>query len=167
MKKLISEFKTFISKGNVLDMAIGVIIGSAFGKITTSLVNELLMPFIGLIFGGTDATQVLNVTVRKEVLDEAGNVVTPATVLAFGNFINTVINFIVIAFVCFVIIKVFNKAKEMTEKKKLEEEAAAKAKADAEAKAKAEEEAKAAEYARNHTPEIELLTEIRNLLQKK
>lgn len=167
MKKLISEFKTFISKGNVLDMAIGVIVGGAFGKITTSLVNELLMPLIGFIFGGTDATQALNFTLRKAVLDEAGNEITPATVLAFGNFLNTIINFVVIAFICFLIVKVFNKAKESAEKKKAEAAAAEKAKAEAEAKAKAEEEAKAAEYARLHTPEIELLTEIRDLLQKK
>ena len=166
MKKFFAEFKAFITKGNVLDMAIGVIIAGAFGTITTSLVNGVLMPFIGWVFGGTDATEALNVTLKAAVLDEAGEVVTPATVLAFGTFLNAIINFVIIAFICFVIVKSFNKAKSVAEKKKLEEEAAAKAAAEEEAKQKAEEEAKAAKEARLQEPDILLLKEIRDLLKK-
>ena len=157
MKKMLSEFKTFISKGNVLDMAIGVIIATAFGKITTALVNNVLMPFIGWIFGGTDATAALNITLKEAVLDEAGNVVEEASVLGFGTFLNTIIDFVIVAFICFLIVKAFNKAKEVAEKKKkAEEEAAA-------AAAAAEEAAKEPEL----TADQQLLTEIRDLLKAK
>ena len=77
MKKLVNEFKEFITRGNVLDMAIGVIIATAFGKITTSLVNDLLMPFIGWICGSRDMTA-LNVVVRPAELDAAGEVLVPS-----------------------------------------------------------------------------------------
>ena len=87
MKKFFGEFKAFIMRGNVLDMAVGVIIATAFGKITTSLVNDVLMPVIGYIFGGSDAADALNVTLRAAVLDAEGNVVTPASVLGFGTFL--------------------------------------------------------------------------------
>ena len=156
MKKMFQEFKTFISKGNVLDMAIGVIIATAFGKITTALVNNVLMPFIGWIFGGSNATDALNITLKEAVLDAEGNVVTEASVLGFGTFLNTIIDFVIVAFICFLIVKAFNKAREKAEaKKKAAEEAAAAAKA-------AEEAAKPKEP----TTE-ELLAEIRDLLAKK
>jgi len=156
MKKMLQEFKTFISKGNVLDMAIGVIIATAFGKITTALVNNVLMPFIGWIFGGSNATDALNITLKEAVLDAEGNVVTEASVLGFGTFLNTIIDFVIVAFICFLIVKAFNKAREKAEaKKKAAEEAAAAAKA-------AEEAAKPKEP----TTE-ELLAEIRDLLAKK
>lgn len=155
MKKFLNEFKTFISKGNVLDMAIGVIVGGAFGKITTALVNNVLMPFIGWVFGGTDLTKVLDITIKEAVLDEAGNVVEEASVLGFGTFLNTIIDFVIVAFVCFLIIKVFNKARDLAEKKKKEEEAAAAA-----AAAAAE-----AEKAPELTADQQLLTEIRDLLK--
>ena len=74
MKKFFHEFKEFISRGNVMDMAIGVIIASAFGKITTSLVNDVFMPFIGWLIGGIDLAK-LNVTLAPAVVDEAGEVV--------------------------------------------------------------------------------------------
>lgn len=151
MKKFIEEFKTFISKGNVLDMAVGVIIATAFGKITTSLVNDVFMPFIGWIIGEVDLSK-LNVVLSPEVLDEAGEVVTPAVVMAVGTFISTIIDFILIAFVVFLIVKTFNAAKQKAEeKKKAEEEAAA-----------AEEEAKEPEL----SEEVKLLMEIRDLLKK-
>lgn len=151
MKKFIEEFKTFISKGNVLDMAVGVIIATAFGKITTSLVNDVFMPFIGWIIGEVDLSK-LNVVLSPEVLDEAGEVVTPAVVMAVGTFISTIIDFILIAFVVFLIVKTFNAAKQKAEeKKKAEEEAAA-----------AEEEAKEPEL----SDEVKLLMEIRDLLKK-
>ncbi len=118
MKKFLNEFKAFIMRGNVLDLAVGVIVASAFGKITASLVNDLLMPFIGWIFGGTDAATVLNVTLKPAVVDSSGTVVEQATVLGFGTFLNTVIDFIIIAFIVFCIVKAFNKARSLAERKK-------------------------------------------------
>ena len=156
MKKMLNEFKTFINKGNVLDMAIGVIIAGAFGKITTSVVNDILMPVIGAIFGGSSLQDTLNITLRPAVLDEAGEVVKEACVLGLGNLITYIIDFIIVAFICFLIVKAFNKAKEKAEaKKKAEEEAAAAAAAAAEA-----------EKPKAPTTE-ELLAEIRDLLAKK
>jgi large conductance mechanosensitive channel len=124
MKKLITEFKAFIQRGNVLDMAIGVIIATAFGKITTSLVNDVFMPFISWIVGARDMTA-LNIVVRSEVLDEAGNVVKEGITLGFGTLLGAIIDFILVALVVFAIVKVFNKAHEITEahKKKEEEQA--------------------------------------------
>lgn len=127
MKKLISEFKEFIMRGNVLDMAIGVIIATAFGKITTSLINDVLMPFIGWILGTRDMTA-LNVLVRPEVTNEAGEVVQEAITLGFGTLLATIIDFILVALVVFAIVKSFNKAREIAEaklKKQKEAEAAA------------------------------------------
>ena len=167
MKKMFAEFKAFIAKGNVLDMAIGVIIATAFGKITTAVVNNILMPIIGAIFGGSSLTDSLNITLRPAVLDEAGEVVKEANVLGIGTLLTAIIDFIIVAFICFLIVKGFNKAWASAEKKKKEEEARAKAEAEAEAKAKAEEEAKAAKEARLQEPDIVLLKEIRDLLQKK
>ncbi|MBQ2043145.1 MAG: large conductance mechanosensitive channel protein MscL, partial [Firmicutes bacterium] len=83
---MIQEFKEFIMRGNVLDMAVGVIIAGAFGKITASLVNDILMPFISLIFGTRDMTA-LNIIVREAVLDGEGNVVKEAIVLGFGTLV--------------------------------------------------------------------------------
>lgn len=126
MKKFFNEFKTFIMRGNVLDMAVGVIVGGAFGKITTSLVNDLLMPFISWLCGTRDMS-VLNVLVRPaEIVD--GEVVREAITLGFGSFIGTLIDFILIALVVFLIIKAVNEAHKMFEKK--EEEAAAEPEAD-------------------------------------
>ena len=127
MKKLFSEFKEFIMRGNVLDMAIGVIIATAFGKITTSLINDVFMPFLGWILGTRDMTA-LNVLVRPEVTNEAGEVVQEAITLGFGTFVAAIIDFILVALVVFAIVKAFNKAHEIAEaklKKKKEEEAAA------------------------------------------
>ena len=104
MKKFIEEFKTFIAKGNVLDMAVGVIIATAFGKITTSLVNDVFMPFIGWIIGDVDLTE-MNIVLSPAVLNEAGEEITPAVVMAIGTFISTIIDFILIAFVVFLIVK--------------------------------------------------------------
>ena len=130
MKKLVKEFKEFISRGNVLDMAIGVVIATAFGKITTSLVNDILMPFIGWIFGSRDMTA-LNVVIREAVTNDAGEVVKDAITLGFGTFVGTIIDFVLVALVVFGIVKVFNKARE----KKAAEEAAAAAAAAAAAPA--------------------------------
>ena len=125
MKKFFSEFKAFIMRGNVLDMAVGVIIATAFGKITTSLVNDVFMPFLSWIFGARDMTA-LNVVVREAVMD-GETVVKEAITLGFGNFVGAIIDFVLVALVVFCIVKAFNKAHEAAEakKKKAEEEAAA------------------------------------------
>lgn len=125
MKKLLSEFKAFIMRGNVLDMAVGVIVATAFGKITTSLVNDVFMPFISWIFGARDMTA-LNLLVRPEVVNEAGEVTQTAITIGFGTFVASIIDFILVALVVFLIVKAFNKAHEMAEaKKKAAEEQAA------------------------------------------
>lgn len=124
MKKMFAEFKAFISRGNVLDMAIGVIIASAFGKITTSLVNDVLLPFISLIFGARDMTA-LNLVVREAVMD-GEVVVKEAITIGFGTLVGTIVDFILVALVVFAIVKAFNKAHEAAEaKKKAAEEAEA------------------------------------------
>ena len=150
MKKFAEEFKTFIMRGNVLDMAIGVIVATAFGKITTSLINDVIMPFISFIFGARDMTA-LNLLVRPEVLDAEGNVVQTAITIGFGTFVATIVDFILIAFVVFLIVKAANKAGE---KKRLE----------AEAKAAAEAAAKAAEPVPPTTEELlaQILEEIKS-----
>lgn len=123
MKKLISEFKTFIMRGNVLDMAVGVIVATAFGKITTSLINDVLMPFIGWICGTRDMTA-LNIMVRPAELNEAGEVVREAITLGFGNFVAAIVDFLLVSLVVFLIVKAFNTAHELSEKRKKAEEAA-------------------------------------------
>ena len=126
MKKFVEEFKTFITRGNVLDMAIGVIIGGAFGAITSSLVANVITPLLAWIFG-TPNTDALNITLRAAELNAEGEVVMEALVLGLGTFVGAIINFLVIALVLFSVIKAFNKAREAAEamKKKEEEEAAA------------------------------------------
>ncbi len=120
-KGFITEFRDFIMRGNVIDMAIGVIIATAFGKITTSLVNDVMMPFIGWLIGDIDLSQV-NIVLVEEVLDEAGAVVEPGVVIGIGTLLVTIIDFIIIAFVVFLIIKMLAKAKELAEAKKAKEE---------------------------------------------
>ena len=124
MKKLFNEFKAFIMRGNVLDMAIGVVIAGAFGKITTSLVNDLILPLVSWICGTRDMTA-LNILVRPAVYDEAGEVVKEAITLGFGSFVGTVIDFLLIALVVFAIVKVANKAHDLAHKKEEAEEEAA------------------------------------------
>ncbi len=123
MKKLISEFKTFIMRGNVLDMAVGVIVATAFGKITASLINDVLMPFIGWICGTRDMTA-LNVMVRPAELNESGEVVREAITLGFGSFVAAIIDFLLVSLVVFLIVKAFNTAHELSEKRKKAEESA-------------------------------------------
>ena len=119
MKKLIEEFKKFIMRGNVLDMAIGVVIATAFGKITSSLVNDLLMPFISWICGSRDMSA-LNIVLRPaEVVN--GEMVNEAIIFGLGSFVGTVIDFLLIALVVFLILKAFNKASELTHRKAEEE----------------------------------------------
>ena len=123
-KGFFSEFKEFIMRRNVLDMAIGVIIASAFGKITTSLVNDVIMPAVGSLLGKVDLSE-LNIVLREAVM-EGDTVVTPAVQIGIGTFLVTVIDFLIIAFVVFIIVKLFGKAKEIADaklKKATEEEA--------------------------------------------
>lgn len=125
MKKFIEEFKTFITKGNVMDMAIGVIIGGAFGAITKSLVDNVITPLLAFLFGAPN-TDALNITLRATELNEAGEVTKEALVLGLGTFVGAILNFLIIALVLFSVIKAINKARELAEKaKKKEEEEAA------------------------------------------
>ena len=117
-KGFITEFKEFIMRGNVLDMAIGVIIATSFGKITTSLVNDVFMPFLGWIIGDLDLTQ-MNLVLVEEVKDAAGEIVTPGVTIGFGAFLSTIIDFVLVALIIFLMIKVFNTARELAEAKLL------------------------------------------------
>ncbi len=110
---LIKEFKAFAMRGNVVDMAVGIIIGGAFGKIVTSLVNDVIMPPIGILLGNTDFSE-LGIVLKKETLDAAGAVV-PAVMLRYGMFINTVINFVIVALAIFMVVKLMNSLKKKEE----------------------------------------------------
>ena len=129
VKKGFNEFKSFISRGSVVDMAVGVIIGGAFGKIVTSLVNDILMPLIGVIVGGVDFS---NLSIK----------VGDATI-AYGNFIQTIFDFLIVAFCIFLMVKLFERFRK---------------------KEKKEEEKK--EEAPKKSDEVLLLEEIRDLLAK-
>ena len=106
LKKNASDFKKFISRGNVVDMAVGVIVGGAFGKIVTSLVNDVLMPLIGVLLGGLDFTE-LSIKVGDASI-------------AYGNFIQTIFDFLIIAFCIFLMVKLFERLKKKEEPKKEE-----------------------------------------------
>ncbi|TAE30408.1 MAG: large-conductance mechanosensitive channel protein MscL [Cytophagales bacterium] len=101
---MLKEFRTFISQGNVLDLAVGLVIGAAFGKIVTSLVEDIINPVVGLALGGVDFSQM------KLVLKEAAGA-TPEVAIRYGNFMNTVIQFVVVAWVIFMIVKAANRAR--------------------------------------------------------
>ena len=151
MKKLFEDFKHFCTKGNILELATGVMIGGAFSTIVNSLVNDLLMPFIAWVCGSRDMTA-LNVVVREEVVNEAGEVLQKGITLGFGTFVGTIIDFLLIALTVFLIVRSFNKAKDKAEAKKRA----------------AEEAAKAAEPEAPPAPTTEeLLTKILEELQKK
>ena len=98
MKKFIEEFKAFAMRGNVLDMAVGVVIGGAFGKITTSLVNDIIMPVVSLLTNGIDFSQ-WKLVLQQAVVTAAGEVQTPEVAINFGNLIAVVLDFLIIAFV--------------------------------------------------------------------
>lgn len=116
----VKEFKEFALKGNVMDMAVGIIIGGAFGKIITSLVNDVIMPVIGVVIGGADFKSLKHVFTPgiAEVKDAAGTVVTPAVpelALNYGMFIQNILDFFIIALCIFIIIKMMNKFKKAEE----------------------------------------------------
>ena len=136
MKKFFAEFREFAMRGNVLDMAVGVILGGAFGKITTSLVNDVFMPLIGLLIGGVDLGK-LNIVLK------AATETTESVTLGIGTFLSTIIDFVLVAFVIFLMVKTINRFHR-----------------------KKEEEAPAEEEPAGPTTE-ELLTEIRDLLKDK
>ena len=146
----LQDFKAFAMKGTVVDMAVGVIIGGAFGKIVTSVVNDLFMPVIGMLVGGVNFTD-LKLTLKDAVpeqLNEAGEVIqaaVPAVTLNYGNFLQQTFDFLIIAFSIFLFISLI---KKMTEKKKVEE-------------------APAPAPAPEPSAEEKLLTEIRDLLKNK
>lgn len=108
------EFKEFAFKGNVLDMSIGVIIGGAFGKIVTSLVNDIIMPFFGFLTAGTDFTS-LKLVLSPAVLDAAGNVLKPEAALMYGNFIQNIFDFFIIAFCIFFFVQQITKLRKQEE----------------------------------------------------
>lgn len=110
---LIKEFKEFAVKGNVVDLAVAVIIGGAFGKIVSSFVNDIVMPPIGVLLGGVDFKD-LSLTIRDAYTSEAGEEIA-AVVLSYGNFIQNVVDFLIIAFVIFMAIKGINSMKKKEE----------------------------------------------------
>ncbi len=140
--KFLNEFKTFAMRGNVIDMAVGIIIGGAFGKIVSSVVSDLIMPPIGLLIGGVNFTD-LKLTLKHAQLDAAGQVLNPAVTINYGMFMQTLLDFVIIAFSIFLLIKLINK---LTTKK---------------------EEAPAPAEPAKPSDDVVLLTEIRDLLKEK
>lgn len=111
--KLLDEFKAFALKGNVVDMAVGIIIGGAFGKIVSSLVSDIIMPPIGLLIGGVNFTN-LHIVLQKAHVNEAGKTIEAVT-MNYGNFIQTTLDFLIIAFSIFMVIKFMNKLRTKKE----------------------------------------------------
>ena len=108
--KMLQEFKQFAMRGNVMDMAIGIIIGAAFGKIVSSVVADVIMPPIGMLLGGMDFSS-LSITLKEATEN------TPAVLLKYGVFINTIIDFVIIAFAIFMLVKGINSLKKKEEEK--------------------------------------------------
>lgn len=106
---LVKEFKDFAMRGNVVDMAVGIIIGGAFGKIVSSVVSDIIMPPIGLLLGGMNFSD-LGIVLKAATVDDAGNAIAAVT-LNYGKFIQTTIDFIIIAFAIFIMIRVMNRLK--------------------------------------------------------
>ena len=113
---LIGEFKKFAMRGNVVDLAVGIIIGGAFGKIVSSIVNDIIMPPIGLVIGGVNFTD-LKLQMRGPVADETGKVIKAAVTLNYGNFLQTTVDFLIIAFAVFMVIKLMNQLTKKEEAK--------------------------------------------------
>jgi large conductance mechanosensitive channel len=110
-----SEFREFAVKGNVMDMAVGIIIGAAFGKIVTSLVNDIIMPPIGVLIGGVDFSA-LAVLLKEAVVAADGAILKPAVTLNYGKFIQTVLDFTIVAWAIFLLVKVMNRMRRIAEK---------------------------------------------------
>lgn len=138
MKKVLQEFKQFAMRGNVVDMAVGIIIGAAFGKIVTSVVSDIIMPPIGVLVGGVNFSD-LKVTLKDAVMDGATEV-APAVTLNYGNFIQVTFDFLIVAFAVFLLVKGVNALSRKKPEKPAEPAAP--------------------------PADIQLLTEIRDLLKK-
>ncbi len=136
MSKFFEEFKAFTMRGNVIDLAVGVVIGGAFNNIVNSLVGDLIMPAVGILLGGVNFTGFKVILRHAKV--EGGQIVSPEVALNYGNFIQVVLNFIIVAFAIFLLVKGINSL----HKKKAEEPAAV-------------------------PDDVKLLTEIRDLLKEK
>lgn len=108
---ILKDFKEFAMRGNVVDLAVGVIIGAAFGKIVTSLVSDVVMPPIGMLVGGINFTGI-KFTLKQAVLGASGKVASEAVTLNIGNFLQTVFDFAIVAFAIFAVVKVINKMKK-------------------------------------------------------
>ncbi|NSY47287.1 large conductance mechanosensitive channel protein MscL [Agrobacterium tumefaciens] len=118
---MLNEFKTFIARGNVMDLAVGVIIGAAFSKIVDSVVNDLIMPIVGAIFGGFDFSNYflpLSSSVTASSLAAARD---QGAVFAYGNFLTVLINFLILAWIIFLMVKGVNKLRASVDRKKIEE----------------------------------------------
>ena len=157
-KGFFKEFKEFIARGNVLDMAVGIIIGGAFTASITALVNGILTPLLQMIGVGSDGFGVLQVVLREAKVDASGAVIAEAVVLDFGVVISAIITFLLTALVLFIIVRSVNKARARAD--------AARAKREAEEAAKAAP-APAPEPAVKAPTTEELLAEIRDLLKAK
>ena len=142
MKKFMEEFKSFAMRGNVIDLAVGVVIGGAFGKITTSVVNDIIMPAVSILTGGINFSE-WKLVLKEAVLDEAGAEVAAAISINYGNLISVILDFIIIAFAVFCMVKGINKLYKKSE------------------------EAPAEEPVPEPSAEEKLLTEIRDLLKEK
>ena len=165
----LTDFKKFITKGNVLDLAVAVVIGSSFNAITNGLVKFVINPVISLLTGGISLDGWKTV-LQAEVLDEAGTVVTPEVSILWGEWIQTIIQFFIIAFTIFVFVRIIKKMNDKLRYKELEAEkaAAAKKKADDDAKAAAaatvaaEKEAQLQAFYKNVEKQTELLEKLAN-----
>ncbi len=117
---MMSEFKEFAMRGNVIDLAVGVVIGAAFGKIVSVLVDNVIMPPIGLLIGGVDFAN-LAITLKEASVDAAGEAV-PAVVIGYGEFINALIQFTIVAFAIFMVVKAINRMSRKPEEPAAPEE---------------------------------------------
>lgn len=111
---ILKEFKDFAMRGNVVDLAVGIIIGGAFGKIVTSLVTDVIMPPIGLLIGGVKFTE-LKITLKDSVINQAGKVTSEAVTLNYGNFVQVIFDFLIVAFAVFLLIKALNRLQKKKE----------------------------------------------------
>jgi large conductance mechanosensitive channel len=105
---MVSEFKEFIAKGNVLDLAIGVVIGAAFGKIVSSLVDGIIMPLVGVLTGGVNVSD-WKYVLSPAQLDAAGKETSAEVAVRYGDFLQQIVNFLIIAFVIFLVVKAYNR----------------------------------------------------------
>lgn len=143
MKKYFSEFKEFAVKGNVVDLAVAVIIGGAFGKIVSSLVTDVIMPLIGVILGGISFSSV-KLVLKKAIFDNGGVIQTPAVTMNIGVFVQNIFDFLIIALAIFLMVKIIGRLKKKLIKDQIE----------------------IASASPQLTKDQELLTEIRDLLKK-